>query len=80
MMGIRRAKLIAVDEDVPDALQFPGGDQGPAVEELPHRYGAQEGVGFIGGAMVAMVFGRSSSSNTGRRGADTMGQEDFGLE
>lgn len=79
-MGVRRAQLVAMEEDVTDAFQFAGGHQRPAMEELPYCYGSQEGIRFVGGPMVAMAFGRSSSSNAGRGGPDTMGQEDFGLE
>ncbi len=65
-MGVRRAQLVAVDEDVADPFQFAGGHQRPAVEELPDGYGTQEGIGFVGNAMVvAMVFSCSSSSDTG---------------
>ncbi|MGF4044563.1 hypothetical protein ACX800_14610 [Paenarthrobacter nitroguajacolicus] len=80
VVGIRRTQLVAVDEDVTDSFQLAGGHQRPAMEELPDGYGSQEGVGFVGSAMVAMVLGCSSSSNTGRGGCDTMGQENLGLE
>jgi hypothetical protein len=80
VVGVRRAELIAVDQNVTDPFQFPGRYQRPAMEELPDGDGAQKGIGFVGNAMVAVAFGCSSSSNTGGRRADAMGQENLGLE
>lgn len=75
MVGVGRAQLIAVQEDVADPFQFAGRYQRPAVKQLPDGYGSKEGIGFVGYCVASMVCGCSSSSNAGRRCCDAMGQE-----
>lgn len=76
-MGVRGAKLVAVQEHVADPFQLTGRHQRPAVEQLPDGYGSQKGVGFVDYTVASMVYGCSSSSNAGRGRCDPMGQENF---
>jgi len=76
-MGISRAQLIAMDEDVADAFKLAGRNQGPPMKQLPYGYRPEEGVGFVGRDMVSCC---SSSSDSSRRRRDSMCEEDLGFE
>jgi len=81
VVGVRRAQLVAVKEDVADPLQLAGGHQRPAVKQVPDSYGAQQGVGFGGWCAVDSLGNCCSSSSNGTRGScDTMGEENIGFE
>ena len=77
MMGISRAQLIAMDEDVADAFKLARWNQRPPVKQLPYGYRPEEGVGFVGRDMVSCC---SSSSDSSRGRRDSMCEEDLGFE